>query len=266
MKTRHSGFRSGWLARHSVHEFRFGFGPAQVRRPVSTPDRPIIFDVGANLGQTISEMRKACPNSAIHAFEPGAVAFEALQRTWSRTSNITLNYFALGSKEAKRPFNETLQHDMSSFLPTGQHGWGKNTNQREVSIKTVDGYCAANEIDYVDVLKCDTQGFDLEVLRGARQMMARHAIRLVYVEINFAELYVGQAAADEIMSLLRQNGFHLVTFYGFHYVDGRIGWTDALFIAPLNRSSRLGSQPRAFEEKNANDIVRIKREVKVATS
>ena len=246
------------VARFAIRKFRFAlrkFGydiyPTHGRRddPIEdiqslSPDRPIIFDVGANLGQTIAELRTACPDAIIHAFEPGAAAFETLQRTWGGTSDVTLNNFALGSEEAKRSFNEMLQHDMSSFLPTGKHGWGLITNRREVSIKTVDGYCAANGIAQIDVLKCDTQGFDLEVLRGAQQMMARDAIRVVYVEINFAELYVGQAAADEIMSFLRLNGFELVTFYRFHNVDYRIGWTDALFRMPPERPSRLAARSR----------------------
>jgi FkbM family methyltransferase len=56
---------------------------------------------------------------------------------------------------------------MSSFLPLGPDGWGQIVDEREVSIDTIDNYCMRNRISSIDLLKSDTQGFNLEVIKEA---------------------------------------------------------------------------------------------------
>jgi hypothetical protein len=118
---------------------------------------------------------------------------------------------------------------MSSFLEIGSEGWGSISERNPVEINTVDDYCDSRQIEKIDILKSDTQGFDLEVLKGAERTIARGGIYLVYIEINFAELYKGLPPADEIMRFLREHRFSLVSFYRFNYINNHVGWTDGLF-------------------------------------
>ena len=52
----------------------------------------------------------------------------------------------------------------------------------EVCVTTVDDYVAANGIARIDLLKIDTEGFDLAVLRGARAALARRIIGAIHFE------------------------------------------------------------------------------------
>ena len=193
---------------------------------------PIIFDVGANVGQTIDACRQIFPQPTIHAFEPGKAPFDSLLQTHSKLPHIRLNNFALGSKPGRQIFFENLSTDMSSFLPLGPDGWGQISNQREIEVSTIDRYCSQYEIPFIDLLKSDTQGFDLEVIKGAQGLLNARKIRLIYLELTFQKLYRGIPRMDEIYRFISDQGFELVSFYKFHYLNGRAGWTDALFIQP----------------------------------
>ena len=180
-------------------------------------------------GQTINNFRETFQNSTIHAFEPGRVAFAALKKNYGTYRDVTLNNMALGSRKETRIFLENEQNNTSSFLEIGTKGWGSIAERNRVEINTVDDYCDTNRIEKIDILKSDTQGFDLEVLKGAERIIARGGIYLVYLEINFAELYKGLPPADEVMRFLREHQFSLVAFYRFYYINNHVGWTDGLF-------------------------------------
>lgn len=51
-----------------------------------------------------------------------------------------------------------------------------------VECETVDGLCRTLRIDQIDVLKVDTEGHDLAVLRGAERMLTEGRVRFIYIE------------------------------------------------------------------------------------
>jgi len=203
---------------------------ADMRKLVAT-DRPLVFDVGANRGQTIEQFRNAFARPVIHAFEPGRGTFADLQRLTAGISDLHLNNVALGARAESRPFFHSEPDNMSSFLEQSADGWGEITDRYPVEIITVDDYCAARGIEHIDILKSDTQGFDLDVIKGARHTIDRHAIHLIFMEITFSDMYKGLPRFDEIYAFLSDCRFALVSFYDFYYQHGRAGWTDALFMA-----------------------------------
>lgn len=195
--------------------------------------QPVIFDVGANRGQTIDEVSRRFPGCTIHAFEPGQAAFASLSKT-HRRDRVRLNNVALGAAPARREFFEHSASDMSSFLELGQdarnHIAGDVSSKLEVEIQTVDRYCFENGIDRIDLLKSDTQGFDLEVLKGAQRMLREGHVQMIYLEITFAKLYEQLPRPDDVYRFIVDHGFDLVSFYKFWHLNDRAGWTDALFV------------------------------------
>ena len=203
---------------------------ADMRKLVAT-DRPLVFDVGANRGQTIEHFRNAFARPIIHAFEPGLDTFAELQRGHAVLPDLHLNNVALGSRAESRTFLHNELDNMSSFLEPSVDAWGEIKDRYPVEVITVDDYCAARGIERIDILKSDTQGFDLDVIKGAQRMIDKRAIHLIFMEITFSDMYKGLPRFDEIYAFLADRGFSLVSFYDFYYQHGRAGWTDALFIA-----------------------------------
>ena len=121
---------------------------------------------------------------------------------------------------------------MTSLLEPGRDAYGRITGRVPVRIETLDNYCSKNGVDKVDILKSDTQGFDLHVLRGAQRLFDTNRIGLVLIEINFGPIYEGQSRFDEIYAFLSDRGFELVTFYELEFRHHKASWTDALFVQP----------------------------------
>lgn len=191
-------------------------------------DHPVIFDVGANIGDFIF-FNETFNNPIIHAFEPGSEIFKKLRANTFGLSNLTLNNLGLGAEGREMVFLENDHAKMSSFLDPSSDCWGRIQRQVNVRMGTIDDYCDENHIRKIEILKCDTQGYDLEVMRGAKRMLRERRIHLIFTELNFSDMYKGQASLDEIYRFLREHNFRLVTFYRFAYQNNRAGWTDALF-------------------------------------
>jgi hypothetical protein len=129
---------------------------------------------------------------------------------------------------------------MSSFLPLGESGWGEVTKETLVNVKTIDEFCKEENIERIDILKSDTQGYDLEVFKGAEETIRANKIGLIYVEITFTEMYKNLPSLGQIYDFMRSHHFLLVSFYQIFYRNQLAGWKDALFV---NESYRRASQP-----------------------
>lgn len=216
---------------YDVHKLELGRDPLNDIRQMIAPS-PAILDVGANTGQTIRNLLRSLTNPVIHSFEPNSVVFQQLSKSFAGETNLYLNNFALGNKPGQQTLLENSNSDMSSFLPLGPQGWGAVQDRKQVQVSTVDAYCRDQSISGIDLLKSDTQGFDLEVLKGAAHMLAGNRVHLIYVEIIFAKLYENFPRLDQIYGFIADHGFELVSFYDTHYLNGRAGWADALFVNP----------------------------------
>jgi FkbM family methyltransferase len=163
--------------------------------------------------------------------------FEILAQQASKLMDVHLWNFALGSVSAQMRFSENSHSEMSSFLPLSEFGWGKVTKEIVVEVKTIDQFCSDEHIDYIDILKSDTQGYDLEVFKGAEDTIRAKKIGLIYFEIIFSDMYEDLPSFSQIYEYLTTRDFLLVSFYQFHYQKQLASWADALFV---HKSYRQG--------------------------
>lgn len=101
------------------------------------------------------------------------------------------------------------------------------------------------EVQAIDLLKLDIQGFELVALKHAIQALKRTMV--IHCEVSFIEMYKGQALLNEVEAFLRQQGFHLIDLvaqcrYGlkgstFSWSKDWLGWADAIFFRELNNTS-----------------------------
>lgn len=217
----------------------FGVDPFRDMRELIPADRtPVILDVGANTGQTIAKLHRSFGQSVIHSFEPSPEAFAELKSNAGALGGVILNNIALGSCSGEAQlFESAAGTPMNSLLrprPEGLGG-GTVTGTTPVPVSTVDEYCREHNIGHIDILKTDTQGYDLEVIKGAAKMIEARAVHLVYMEIIFSDMYQGLPRMDEIYGFLADRGFVLVSFYPFAYWGNKASWTDGLFMDPEYR-------------------------------
>lgn len=189
----------------------------------------IVFDVGVNQGQTIKKILQFFPNSKIYGFEPSKICFEnALSNKFP--SNVQIENAAIGNEKTILKFNEYSWSAMNSFL-TRAFGQAKIIDTYDVNVDTLDSFCKENFIEKINLLKSDTEGFELNVLKGAEGLLNSNKIHFILIEMFFIEHFKGQAEVGEIFSFLKSKNFTLVKFYDFDITkDGLISRGDALFI------------------------------------
>ncbi|HUR23447.1 MAG TPA: FkbM family methyltransferase [Acidimicrobiales bacterium] len=211
----------------------FGVDPYRDMRQLSiNPHSPVIIDAGANVGQTVHRLKALFPSSRIHSFEPSPTTYAQLCDNVRKYAGVHTSAAGLGSMQGEAQLLENSHSDMSSFLPLGPLAWGDVAMTTTVPIDTVDDYCERAGITAIDILKTDTQGFDLEVVKGAARLMASHQLHMVYMEVIFGAIYEGLPPADEVLHYMFEQGFRLVCFYEFHFQENLASWSDALFIDP----------------------------------
>jgi len=141
--------------------------------------------------------------------------------------NANFHNYGVGSENGFLKFYENDRSYMSSFLPKGITAWREITREIDIEIITLDSFCEKNKIDFIHILKSDSQGFDFE---GAKKLMSKNKIGLIYFEFIFSRMYENLPAFDVIYKYLIENNFKLVSFYKSYYQYDLISWTDVLFI------------------------------------
>ncbi len=198
---------------------------------------PVVFDVGAFIGDTIEQFKSSFPDSDIHAFEPFDESFIVLKNRFQKTDKIFLNNIAIGDQSlAKTNMYITQNKGSSSLLkPTkdANEFWEGNplSTQKEVKVGTItiDDYCQKQNIKSIDILKIDVQGSEINVLQGAEQMLKERRVKLIFTEISIAPNYKGQSEIDEVIKLLRKNEYKIFNFFKMKHKKGKLIECDVLF-------------------------------------
>lgn len=197
---------------------------------------PVCFDIGANCGQTIQLLQRCFDRPIIHAFEPASNTYASLA-SQPFGVRVKLHQLALGERTGVAEFRNYKQSELSSFLPMNSNKAENIFAEEEllsiekVQVVTLDKFCSTDAIDRIDLLKIDTQGFELPVLLGAADLFRKKKIGAVMLELNFATLYEGQSDSLDVLQLMRSYGMRLVDFYEKERAHGKeLSWTTALFI------------------------------------
>jgi FkbM family methyltransferase len=185
----------------------------------------IIFDVGANVGQSARELTSYFPDAKIYSFEPVDKTFAMLSRNVSGNANIAAQNIALGSSREKSHIYIYDSSLISSLVPNAPYPSRYNLESQKITcaVDTVDNFCDRHGISQISILKIDTEGFELEVLRGARSLFERGMVDFVVAEFNdlFATEDRAGGALAPLGEFLRPYDFVFVASYtDYIAVDG----------------------------------------------
>ena len=156
-------------------------------------------------------------------FEPDEVECVRLSR--SAGPKYRFFQFAVGESSEDRPIYITRNPACSSLLKPNldlMSHFLRGTDDLEVVetgiVRTVslDGFLPTVDVSRVDFLDLDTQGTELDVLRGAKHFLG-HSVLGINVEVEFSPIYGNQPLFNEVDSYLSQFGFVLFDLSRFHY-------------------------------------------------
>lgn len=204
-------YRSDWKLHYKNQEkknkAKISFNELYSKYYNKKNNKLIIFDVGANTGQSIKRFNNEFNLKEIHCFEPNVPAFEKLKKIKSK--NIFLNNLALGDKEKIQTFNNYPKTSSSSFYRIDKkssiYEMNKGFYSSNVKIITLDKYIEDSKIDKINILKIDTQGFEVSVLKGAINAVKDKRIDFIETEINLGFQYEIKTSFKEIENQLFDN-------------------------------------------------------------
>ncbi len=195
-----------------------------------------ILDVGANMGQSCLPLAEALPEARIYAFEPVTRSFEELQAKVADHPSIEPLNLALGAAtERGLVISDRTSYTNRLALPEppakrpslaqalGRAPGGppavvpeppprRRARRQEVEIITGADFCRGRGIDRVSFLKVDTEGHDLEVVRGFGPLL--EIVDFVQVEAGTNEYNRTHVPLRDFQTVLGQAGFYLFRIYG----------------------------------------------------
>lgn len=200
---------------------------------------PIIFDVGANIGQSIERFSSLFKSEEfkIYSFEPTPKLFQILKNKYDLKKNIKLFQLALDDKITKSKFfsyeydaiNSLIQTDENSkFHKSRQIALNNSdcsnfTNEIEVQTTKIDNIVDEQNIDKIDVLKIDTQGNEDRVLEGSKKLLNSNKINLIELELILGFGYQRQMSFYDIEKILSPYGYRLI---GIDYASNIISFSN----------------------------------------
>ena len=198
-----------------------------------------ICDIGANTGQFACEALRAFPGACVHCVEPHPVAFERLSKSLS-VPNVFTHQTAIGDHEGVASLyvygTDEEASTINSLTPNAGFARAFAGTPREIQVPctTLDAFLQKTGLDRVDLLKVDTEGFDLVVLKSGSQAFANGRVRFVVVEFNdvVQRKSVSGGGLAPIADYLADYGFRFAASYN-DFIRTTPPWfmvADALFV------------------------------------
>lgn len=163
-------------------------------KAITATSNPVIFDVGANTGEYSRFIKDRFPSATIFAFEPNPKTFQKLQQKGKVIKNFYPYCIGFGSESTKTKiftYKNDLVSEHASLLKDVMQTLHQSAEVEEmnIDIEVLDGFCPENNISTIDFLKIDTEGYELEVLRGAKEMIKRRGIKTIQFEFNEMNIF-----------------------------------------------------------------------------
>jgi FkbM family methyltransferase len=160
-----------------------------------------VLDIGANVGQSTLAFARWFPATTIWSFEPFEEPFRELARA---THSVNARCYKLAF--AAEPGTATVE-----LAPTSVNNSLRNDTENAggetVRVATLDTFAEEHAIVRIDFLKIDTEGFDLEVLKGAERLLRSAAIAFVQVEAGMNRHNTKHVAFERLKEHLEERNY-----------------------------------------------------------
>jgi len=176
-------------------------------------DIDTVIDVGANVGQFSLDLRDCGYEKKIISFEPIKCCYEILKKITKNDQDWICVNAGLGEKIESKEINVYDNSTFSSIYDNNQYSETifanslKSHSKELIKIVTLESWLLANS-DYINnrmFLKIDTQGYDLNVLIGAKSFL--ESFVGVSTELSFTPIYAESPSHLTVLDYLERKNF-----------------------------------------------------------
>lgn len=153
----------------------------------SNAKKGVILDVGANVGNYSKSLRELNQNVEIYCFEPHPLTFKKLL---SNVNDLKINSFnvGVGGTDGVLKLYDYANDDGSEHASLYKDVIEKihkgKSVEHEVTIVTLNAFAIEHKIERVLLLKIDTEGYELNVLKGFEPYITQNKVDLIHFEFN----------------------------------------------------------------------------------
>ena len=182
----------------------------------------IFFDVGSHYGETVDLFGKYLKMKEFHCFEASPKNFDILKnkiRNHKYKTVCNINNLGIGEKNYETFINQTIESSSSTInkINTKSNYFlrklkvlsildADNYIQRlPIKIISLDYYIKKNNIESIDILKIDTEGFEFEVLKGLKDNF--NIVSYIYFEHHYDNMIGKNYTFSDIHNFLKNFGF-----------------------------------------------------------
>lgn len=177
-------------------------------------DATTVFDVGANVGQSARVYLSKFSRAHVYCFEPVATTYAELERRLGENSRISCHRLALG---ANMRLGQMVLHGTSDrhFLLRESPMLADVADEpiEPVAVTTLDQFCLQHRVDRIGYLKIDTEGGDLDVLRGAEDLLENQCIDFVQVEAGMNPHNSRHVSLEKLKAYLEARQYYVFGIY-----------------------------------------------------
>lgn len=207
-----------------------------IKNLIKKEDTICCFDIGANEGQTAKKLRRYFPNAAIYCFEPVKKTYELLSKNLDGYPNIHIYNLAMGAKKGEVEIFHREHSEWNSLVGSlNEHAKNTGATSELIMVDTIDNFVSQKSIAKIDILKSDTEGFEIEVLQGAKYCLEHQLIDFLYVEVGFNKQDMQHSYLNRIMEELEKYGYGFSGLFEKSYTsENIILYANALFCKKRN--------------------------------
>jgi len=188
-----------------------------------------ILDIGAHSGQFYEWAKPVWPNSVIWMIEANHL-HEGVLKNLTDYNNDEYLIAALGDKE-----REVIFYTRSDKPHTEGNSYYEETNYWDIKHIVQETTVKLQKLDDIftddttfELIKLDTQGSELDILKGGVNLCKRTSV--IILEVSYIEYNKGAPTSEEVISFMNDFGFKEKMSIGEHYIDDEIVQKDIVFL------------------------------------
>ncbi|MBV5323146.1 MAG: FkbM family methyltransferase [Ilumatobacteraceae bacterium] len=208
---------------------------------------PVLLDVGANKGNWTAkslELSRGLNGIHVHAFEPAQATRAMLTARFGSNPAVTVNSCALSDTEGQGTFYSKEDGGGTNSLSSIS-----GLNVEPVTLTTIDQFLQGTGAGNVAILKIDTEGFDLLVLKGAEQALRAGRIEVIQFEYNWRWL-LNHSCLRDVFEMIADKPYRLgklvgdrIEFYDlWHFELDRFFENNYVLVRKDSKIIHLGSR------------------------
>lgn len=193
-----------------------------LRQCLKDKDHPVVLDVGANVGGYSRDVVAVNSSATVFAFEPHPLTFERLVVNTDAHRNIHPFNYAVGDKPGRQTLYDRCSEGgtmhASIFRKVIEDIHKVQSSASEVNVITLDEFIEGKGLTRVDLLKIDTEGYELNVLKGGVKAIRSGTVRAIQFEFNEMNV-VSRVFFKDFVEMLPQYQLHRMLPGGLQRID-----------------------------------------------